>query len=77
MRTLIGYLQLFGGLVVLIAILAPVIAPFDPNAMQTTLRFAPVGAPGSERATPVFAAHCMKASRACRMISGSCGISLP
>jgi peptide/nickel transport system permease protein len=41
-------------LVVLIALLAPVIAPFDPNAMQTTLRFAPVGAPGRILGTDEF-----------------------
>jgi peptide/nickel transport system permease protein len=41
-------------LVVLIAIFAPIIAPFDPNAMQTTLRFAPAGATGRLLGTDEF-----------------------
>jgi peptide/nickel transport system permease protein len=41
-------------LVVLIAIFAPLIAPYDPNAMQTAQRFAPAGTPGRLLGTDEF-----------------------
>jgi peptide/nickel transport system permease protein len=41
-------------LVVLIAIFAPWIAPYDPNAMNTALRFAPPGTPGHILGTDEF-----------------------